>query len=67
MQMDRVRYVSLPAAGHLKLLLKQHRAIFDAVKRGPAEAAAKHMTQHLQEVLRSVHQLSVERPDLFSR
>jgi GntR family transcriptional regulator, rspAB operon transcriptional repressor len=66
-QMDRVRYLSLPAAGHLKLLLKQHRAILDAVEHGPPEEAARHMTAHLKEVLRSVKQLNLERPNLFSR
>jgi GntR family transcriptional regulator, rspAB operon transcriptional repressor len=65
LQMDRVRYLSLPQAGHLDVLLGQHRVIFDAVMAGRAEEAAKQMTKHLREVLISVRQLSIERPNLF--
>lgn len=64
-QMDRVRFMSLPEAGHLQLLLTQHRGIVDAVDRGQANEAGERMSAHLQEVIRTVRRLSVERPDLF--
>lgn len=65
LQMDRVRYLSLPEQGHLETLLAQHTAILDAVEQGLSDEAGAHMATHLQEVLRTVRRLSVERPDLF--
>jgi len=65
LQMDRVRYLSLPEAGHLEILLAQHTAILDAMERGEGEEVGRTMAAHLQEVLRTVQNLSVERPDLF--
>ena len=65
LQMDRVRYLSLPQAGHLVLLLKQHKELFDAIATKQPDHAAERMTAHLQEILRTVRKLSAERPDLF--
>jgi DNA-binding GntR family transcriptional regulator len=65
LQMDRVRYLSLPQAGQLEVLLAQHRAIFEAVVAGRSEEAAGQMRKHLQEVLRTLRRLISERPDLF--
>ena len=65
LQMDRVRYLSLPHAGHLDALLAQHQAVFKAVVSGRADEAARQMSRHLQQVLKTVQRLSVERPDLF--
>lgn len=65
LQMDRVRYLSLPDAGHLRHLLSQHADILDAVERGCAQTAAGEMTGHLQEVLQTVRRLNETRPDLF--
>ncbi|MBZ9675026.1 GntR family transcriptional regulator [Mesorhizobium sp. ES1-1] len=67
LQMDRVRYLSLPEPGHLETLLAQHVAIFEAVEAGEAKQAGARMTAHLREVLRTVQRLSVARPDLFGR
>jgi DNA-binding FadR family transcriptional regulator len=63
--MDRVRYLSLPQAGRLTILVAQHKAIFEAIAKKRPEQAAERMTTHLQEVLRAVRKLSVERPHLF--
>jgi len=66
MQMDRVRFLSLPEAGLLRTLMNQHRAILAAVAGGDATVAADQMAAHLQLVLRTVRKLSAERPELFA-
>jgi len=65
LQMDRVRYLSLPEPGHLETLLDQHVAIFEAIETGEARQAGARMTAHLREVLRTVQHLNATRPDLF--
>ncbi len=65
LQLDRVRYMSLPEPGHLAFLLEQHGAILEAIGSGPAELAAERMRTHLQEVLRTVRRLNAAHPDLF--
>jgi GntR family transcriptional regulator, rspAB operon transcriptional repressor len=65
LQIDRVRYLSLPERGRLEVVLAQHKAIFAAVIDGPPDAAAAEMSRHLREVLRTVQTLNVQRPDLF--
>jgi DNA-binding GntR family transcriptional regulator len=65
LQMDRVRYLSLPRAGHLDFILEQHKELFDAIAKREPDRAAEQMTAHLQEILRTVRKISAERPDLF--
>jgi len=65
LQMDRVRYLSLPQAGHLSFILAQHQAIFEAIAKKRPDLAAERMTQHLQEILRTIQKLVAERPGLF--
>ncbi|GGE05753.1 HTH-type transcriptional repressor RspR [Aureimonas endophytica] len=65
LQMDRVRYFSLPEPGHLESLLAQHRGILAAIRTGDAERAEESMGIHLQEVLRTVRKLSERRADLI--
>lgn len=67
LQMDRVRYLSLPDPGHLRTLLAQHSAIVEAIGQGDAALAAQSMRAHLQEVLRTAQRLSEQRPDLIER
>lgn len=57
LQMDRIRYLSLPEPGHLDVLLAQHRQITDAIECGQAEEAGRHMSAHLKEVLGSANLL----------
>lgn len=64
-QMDRVRYLSLPEATPLSRLIDQHEAIVDAIAAhdpGQAEAA---MRTHLSEILTSLPELAQRFPDLF--
>lgn len=65
LQMDRVRYFSLPEPGHLNSLLTQHRGILDAIEAGDAAGSEASLTTHLQEVLRTVRRLSEQRADLI--
>lgn len=67
LQMDRVRYLSLPDLGHLRVLFSQHRAIVDAVEAGDAQRAGTAMATHLKEILRSAQKLSEQRGDLLER
>lgn len=64
LQMDRVRYLSLPDLGHLRALLVQHRSIVDAIESGDAELAGAAMALHLKEVLKTAQKLSEHRRDL---
>ena len=66
LQMDRVRFLSLPEAGHLRTLMNQHQAIFDAIAEGGADRAAEQMSKHLQLILDTVKKLSEARPELFT-
>lgn len=65
LQMDRVRYLSLPEPGHLQMLLAQHRHILNAVEAGDVEAAGESMTAHLQEVLRTAQELTQRQAHLI--
>jgi GntR family transcriptional regulator, rspAB operon transcriptional repressor len=64
LQMDRVRYLSLPDPGHLEVLLSQHRAITAAVEAANPDEAARAMSVHLQEVLRTARKLSLQQKHL---
>jgi GntR family transcriptional regulator, rspAB operon transcriptional repressor len=67
LQMDRVRYLSLPDATPGDLLLKQHAAIIAAVRaHNPARAEAA-MREHLSEVLSSLPRLVKKMPHYFDR
>jgi GntR family transcriptional regulator, rspAB operon transcriptional repressor len=66
LQMDRVRYLSLPDPEHLRILLTQHRTIVDAIEAGDASAAGDAMAAHLREVLRTAQRLSEQRGDLVA-
>ncbi|MEF2070859.1 GntR family transcriptional regulator [Consotaella aegiceratis] len=64
-QMDRVRYLSLPHATPLSLLIAQHRAILDAVSRRDEEAAAEATRVHLREIFQALPPLAEQYPELF--
>lgn len=67
LQMDRVRYLSLPDPSHLKTLLSQHWEIVHAIERGEPDLASSAMSAHLKEVLHTAHWLSIQRADLIER
>jgi len=60
-QMDRLRHFVLPMSSRAKKIVKEHKAIIDAIAEGDASGAGEAMDHHLQqvfviqEVLRSSH------------
>jgi GntR family transcriptional regulator, rspAB operon transcriptional repressor len=64
-QMDRVRFLSLPDASPISLLIDQHEAILDAAEREDAAAAEAAMRTHLAEVLMALEPLHQHHPHLF--
>jgi DNA-binding GntR family transcriptional regulator len=50
LQMDRVRYLSLPEPGYLETLLAQHLAILEAVEIGEAKQAGARMAASARSV-----------------
>jgi GntR family transcriptional regulator, rspAB operon transcriptional repressor len=64
-QFDRIRFLSLPAATPISVLLAQHRAILAAVLGRDPAAAEDAMRDHMAEVLKIVSDLPAHHPDLF--
>jgi DNA-binding GntR family transcriptional regulator len=65
LQMDRVRYLSIPDATPSTLLIAQHRAIVEAIGHRDADAAEAAMGLHLSEVLAALPKLIERFPDHF--
>ena len=66
-QLDRIRFLSLPAATPVDTLIAQHRAIVVAIARRDANAAEAAMRTHLSEIHKIVHALAAAHPDLISK
>ncbi len=64
-QLDRVRFLSLPAVTPVDALIAQHRDIVAAISRGEPEAAAAAMRVHLSEVLKIAETLAARHPELI--
>lgn len=65
-QMDRVRYLSMPDATPMDVLVGQHAAIVDAIARHAADEADQAMRAHLSEILTSLPRLAQAHPELFT-
>ena len=65
-QMDRVRYLSLPAATPISKLIGQHRAIAEAIRRRDPERAEAAVRIHMAEILVSLPKLAAEHAELFA-
>ncbi|MDO8359914.1 MAG: GntR family transcriptional regulator [Devosia sp.] len=65
-QMDRVRYLSMPDATPIDVLIGQHGAIIDAIARHAADEAEAAMRTHLSEILTSLPRLAQAHPELFA-
>lgn len=65
-QMDRVRYLSMPEATPIDVLIGQHAAIVDGIARHAADEAEAAMRAHLAEILVSLPRLAQMHPDLFT-
>ena len=64
-QFDRIRFLSLPAATPIDLLIDQHRAILGAVLDRDPAAGERAVRDHMAEVLKIVSDLPTRHPDLF--
>lgn len=64
-QMDRVRFLSFEGATPLPDLIRQHRAIATAVRKGDPDRAEGAMRTHLREILASLPRIAQEHPDYF--
>ncbi|WP_250536622.1 GntR family transcriptional regulator [Caballeronia sp. AZ10_KS36] len=62
--LDRARQL-LASPERLVHTLDEHERIFDALKKGKADAAAKAMHDHLDQVVAELHRSAKDRPDLF--
>jgi DNA-binding GntR family transcriptional regulator len=65
-QMDRVRYLSMPDATPIDVLIGQHAAIVDGIERHSPDDAEAAMRAHLAEILMSLPRLAQAHPDLFA-
>lgn len=64
-QMDRVRYLSLPAATPIDVLVAQHRSIVEALRSRSPDAAEAAMRRHMREILAALPRLTRQFPDMF--
>lgn len=64
-QMDRARFLSFEGATPLPDLIRQHRAIADAIAAGAPDAAEAAMRAHLREILSSLPRMAEAHPDYF--
>jgi len=64
-QMDRVRYLSLPDATPIQVLVEQHTAILEAIRAHDPDAAEKAMRVHLMEILKSLPRIAEAHKELF--
>jgi DNA-binding GntR family transcriptional regulator len=64
-QLDRVRFLSLPAVTPVDALIAQHKDIVAAISRREPNEAAEAMKVHLSEVLKIAETLAAEHPDLI--
>ena len=66
LQMDRVRYLSIPTdATPARVLITQHRAIVAAIARRDPDAAEEAIRLHLSEILSSLPRIVQRMPDYF--
>ena len=65
-QLDRVRYLSLPEATPLDVIIGQHRRIVDGIAGRDPSRAEQAMREHLSEILVSLPKLAAEHPAYFA-
>ncbi|MEQ1899656.1 MAG: GntR family transcriptional regulator [Devosia sp.] len=65
-QMDRVRYLSMPDATPIDVLIGQHAAVVDALGRHSPDDAEAAMRAHLSEILNSLPRIAQANPELFT-
>lgn len=64
-QLERARRLLLPTPGRNQNTLREHRAVFGALARRDAAAAAGAMGEHLDEVMAELRRFAARQPELF--
>lgn len=64
-EMDRVRFLSMPLATPVENLIQQHQAILDAIVDKSPDKAVAAMQTHLSEILESLPRIVEAHPDMF--
>jgi DNA-binding GntR family transcriptional regulator len=64
-QLERARRLTLPTPGRAPSTLKEHRAIFAALKARDAAKAAAAMGEHLDAVMAELRRFATRQPELF--
>jgi DNA-binding GntR family transcriptional regulator len=65
-QTDRVRFLSLPDASPMPLLIRQHEAIVERLAANDPAGTEAAMRRHLREILVALPQIAAAHPDLFA-
>ncbi|MCG6857457.1 MAG: GntR family transcriptional regulator [Salaquimonas sp.] len=65
-QMDRVRYLSMPLATPVETLIGQHEKIFEAIAGHSPDKADAAMRQHLSEILKSLPHIVEAHGEMFT-
>ncbi|QDZ00626.1 GntR family transcriptional regulator [Nitratireductor mangrovi] len=65
-QTDRVRFLSLPHASPMPLLIRQHEAIVERLAANDPDGTEAAMRRHLREILVALPQIAAAHPDLFA-
>lgn len=65
-QTDRVRFLSLPNASPMPLLIRQHETIVERLAANDPESTEAAMRRHLREILVALPQIAAAYPDLFA-
>lgn len=63
--LDRVRNLSLQAAGQFDLVIAQHQAIIEGIKSGDAKRAKEAMYAHLRDVYTIMNEIPKQHPEYF--
>jgi len=64
-QIDRCRRMTLPVPGRMAMVIREHLAIVDAIRRRDGPAAVAAMRQHLGTLLPDLVHLTASHPDYF--
>ena len=66
-QLDRIRRRAIPRSGFFGEVEQEHRAIYEAIRAGDADAAHDLMRRHLDDTAKVVEYIIAEEPDLIVR
>src|SRR5699024_7334307 len=65
-QLDRVRFLSLPNNSHIEILIEQHHQIVNFLETGEIDSVVDIVRQHTQSVLGSLEKIIKEKKQYFS-